>query len=101
MGGFFYILLCSDGSYYVGCTSSSLEKRMAERQAGAFDGYTALRRLVCMVFQQPFERIGEAISPERQIKGWRRAKKEALIRGDDPALPVLASRPKRAKRGSP
>jgi putative endonuclease len=44
MGGFLYILLCRDGSYYVGCTSASLEKRMAEHQAGTFDDYTATSR---------------------------------------------------------
>ena len=101
MGGFLYILLCSDGSYYVGCTSSSLEKHMAELDAGLFDGYTAYRRPVKLVFHQHFESIEEAISAERQTKGWRRAKKEALIRGDYPALPLLASRAMRAKHGAP
>jgi putative endonuclease len=100
MGGFVYILICQDGSYYVGCTSGSLEKRMAEHQAGTFDGYTAHRGPVTLVFQQGFERIEEAVAAERQIKGWRREKKEALIRGDYPALPLLASRAARAKSGS-
>ncbi|HYS49000.1 MAG TPA: GIY-YIG nuclease family protein [Xanthobacteraceae bacterium] len=97
MGGFLYILICRDGSYYVGCTSSSLERRLAEHQAGTHDGYTAHRRPVRLVFQQAFESIEDAIAAERQIKGWRREKKEALIRGDYPALPVLASRAERAE----
>jgi predicted GIY-YIG superfamily endonuclease len=101
MGGFLYILLCSDGSYYVGCTSSSLEKRTAEHDAGLFDGYTTYRRPVKLVFHQHFESIEEAISAERQIKGWRREKKEALIRGDHAALPPLASRAMRVKSGPP
>ena len=101
MGGFVYILLCSDGSYYVGCTSSSLEKRMAEHDAGSFDGYTAYRRPVKLVLQQAFERIEEAVAAEQQVKGWRREKKEALIRGDHSALPSLASRAKRAENGPP
>jgi putative endonuclease len=70
----------------------SLEKRLAEHQAGTFGGYTARRRPVTLVFQQVFERIEDAIAAERQIKGWRREKKEALIRGDYDALPTLASR---------
>jgi putative endonuclease len=53
------------------------------------------------VFQQAFERIEDAITAERQIKGWRRAKKEALIRGDFTALPSLASRARNDEFGSP
>jgi putative endonuclease len=90
--GFLYILLCHDGSYYVGSTSGSLEKRIAEHEAGAFDGYTARRRPVRLVFRQACERIEDAIATERQVKGWRREKKEALIRGQYAALPLLASR---------
>jgi len=97
MGGFLYIVLCRDGSYYVGSTGGNLERRMAEHQAGTFDGYTAYRRPVSLVFQQAFESIEDAIAAERQIKGWRREKKEALIRGDYPVLPLLASRAKRAE----
>jgi putative endonuclease len=101
MGGFIYILLCCDGSYYVGSTSGDLEKRMAEHQAGTFDGYTAHRRPVSLVFQNAFEHIEEAIAAERQVKGWRRVKRAALIRGDFPALPLLASLAKRAESGPP
>ena len=101
MSAILYILCCSDGSYYVGTTRDSLEKRVSEHQTGTYDGYTAHRRPVKLVFQQAFERIEDAVSAERQIKGWRRAKKEALIRGDYPALPLLASRAMRAKHGAP
>ena len=97
MSAILYILRCSDGSYYVGTTRGGLEKRVAEHETGSFDGYTAYRRPVSLVFQQAFERIAEAVAAERQIKGWRRAKKEALIRGDYSALPLLASRAKRAE----
>ncbi len=97
MGAILYILCCSDGSYYIGTTRDSLERRINEHQAGTYDGYTAYRRPVKLVFQQSFERIEDAISAERQIKGWRRENKEALIRGDYPVLPLLASRAKRAE----
>jgi len=97
MGAILDILRCSDGSYYIGPTRDSLEKRVSEHQAGVFHGYTAYRRPVRLVFQQAFEHIEDAIAAEQQIEGWRRAKKEALIRGDYPALPALASRAKRAK----
>jgi putative endonuclease len=90
MGAYLYILLYADGSYYAGITRDSLEKRIAEHQAGTFGGYTSRRRPVKLVFQQYFERVEDAIAAERQVKGWRREKKEALIRGDFAALPALA-----------
>jgi putative endonuclease len=66
--------------------------RIAQHQAAAFDGYTARRLPVILVFQQYFTRIEDAVSAERQIKGWRREKKEALIAGDFTALPALSKR---------
>ena len=90
MGAYLYILRCADGSYYVGTTRASLEVRIAQHDAGTFDGYTARRRPVTLVFQQDFDRITDAIAAERQVKGWRRAKKEALIRGEWEALRALS-----------
>ena len=95
MSAYLYILCCADGAYYVGTTRGSLESRIAEHNRGVFDGYTALRRPVALVFSQHFDRVEDAISAERQIKGWRREKKEALIRGDFAALPRLSQRPSR------
>jgi putative endonuclease len=92
MSAFLYILWCADGSYYVGTTREGLDKRIAEHNAGTIDGYTAKRRPVTLAFEQHFERTEDAVSAERQIKGWRREKKEALIRGDYKALPTLARR---------
>jgi predicted GIY-YIG superfamily endonuclease len=92
VNAFLYILRCADDSYYVGTTRDSLEKRLGEHQAGNFDGYTSIRRPVTLVFHQHFERIEDAVSAERQVKGWRREKKEALIRGDYITLPFLARR---------
>jgi predicted GIY-YIG superfamily endonuclease len=90
MGAFVYILRCSDGSYYTGSTRASLEDRVAQHNAGSFGGYTARRRPVELVFHQEFDRITDAIAAERQVKNWRRAKKEALIRGDFESLRRLA-----------
>jgi putative endonuclease len=100
MTAYFYILRCADGSYYVGTTIGSLEKRVAEHEAGIFGGYTAFRRPVELVFHQYFARLDDAASAGRQVKGWRREKKEALIRGDFAALPTLARRGARALRSS-
>ena len=94
-GAYLYILRCSDRSYYTGSTRADLEQRVARHDAGAFGGYTATRRPVTLVFSQWFDRITDAIAAERQLKGWSRAKKEALIRGDFEQLPALSRRRRR------
>ncbi len=93
-GAYLYILLCADGSYYTGTARLGLEQRVAERNSGAYGGYTAQRRPVKLVFSQWFERITDAIAAERQVKGWPRAKKEALMRGEFQRLPELSRRRK-------
>lgn len=84
-----YILKCSDDSYYTGCTSE-LSQRVAQHQDGTFEGYTSSRRPVTLVFSQELTDINDAIQAERQIKGWSRKKKEALIKGDFNLLHELA-----------
>jgi len=90
MSAHLYILRCSDGSYYVGTTRTSLDNRVAQHNEANFGGYTASRRPVLLVFAQEFDRITDAIAAERQVKGWRRDKKAALIRGDFAALRDLS-----------
>jgi predicted GIY-YIG superfamily endonuclease len=86
-----YILRCADGSYYTGMTEN-LEYRLAQHQAGTFeDGYTASRRPVKLLWSQTFSTHDDAFRRERQIKGWSRAKKEALMRGDWDALVKLSN----------
>jgi putative endonuclease len=93
MAAFVYMLRCSDGSYYVGSTvGADLEKRIAEHQSGAFPGYTYSRRPVTLVWSEEFDRITDAIAAERQLKGWTKAKKEALIRGDWTRVSALSRR---------
>ncbi len=89
---------CRDGSYYVGCTRANLEQRVAEHNAGIGPGYTSARRLVELVYHEAFDRIADAIAAERKIKGWSRAKKEALIRGDFESLPTLSKRGRKDSR---
>lgn len=81
---------CADGSYYVGSTRSTLEQRVAEHNAGKFGGYTSSRRPVELVYHESFTNAVDAVAMERRLKGWSRAKKEALIRGDFAALKRLA-----------
>jgi putative endonuclease len=91
-GAYLYILRCADGSYYTGTARGGLERRIAEHNAGTFGGYTAQRRPVTLVYSEWFERITDAIAAERQVKGWSRAKKEALMRGDFARLSKLSKR---------
>ena len=89
---FVYILKCSDESYYTGITNN-LEKRIAEHNFGEDKySYTYNRRPVELVYSQYFAEAAIAIRREKQIKGWSRAKKEALIRGDFDEIVRLSKR---------
>jgi putative endonuclease len=90
MRGYFYILRCSDGSYYVGSTTN-LEARIATHKAGEGGDYTARRLPIEIVYAEEFASLHDAFLVERQVKGWSRAKKEALIRRDYKSLPALAA----------
>ena len=93
MGVFVYILLCADRSYYVGsATGDDLAPRIAQHNSGLLGGYTSTRRPLQLAWSQHFEQITDAIAAERQQKGWSRAKKEALIRGDWNSVQGLAKR---------
>jgi putative endonuclease len=87
------MLHCSDRSFYVGHTDN-LEQRVLAHQDGSNGGYTSTRLPVVLVWSQPFPTRIEALEMERRIKGWRRAKKLALIRGDWTKISELASNKK-------
>jgi putative endonuclease len=77
-----YILQCSDDTYYTGLTKD-LDGRILEHHIGAYvNSYTFSRRPVKLVWSFLIESYREAFQWEHRIKGWSRAKKEALIRGD-------------------
>lgn len=84
-----YILRCQDGSYYVGHTDD-LEKRLSEHRNGGVTVYTRKRQPVSLVWSDYFQTRDEALAAERQINGWSRAKKEALIKGNWERLQRLA-----------
>ena len=83
-----YILRCADGSYYVGHTDDMV-LRMQQHENGEV-GYTALRKPVELMWQGEFETREGALAFELQIKGWSRAKKEALMAGDWERIQELA-----------
>ena len=80
-----YILNCSDGSFYTGSTWD-VEKRLWEHQTGNGADYTRKRLPVELVFCEFFERIDEAFEREKQIQGWSRRKKLALINSNEADL---------------
>ena len=93
MGIFIYMLRCSDGSYYVGsATGDDLGPRIDQHNAGSHEGYTYSRRPVVLVWSEHFDRITDGIAVERKLKGWSRAKKEALIGSDWTKISQLARR---------
>ncbi len=87
--GYVYILECSDGSYYTGSTID-LEKRINEHKNGLGANHTKKRLPVKLVFFEEFTRIDEAFQREKQIQGWNRNKKEALIHKNYGSLPDLS-----------
>lgn len=94
MGGWAYMLRCSDGSLYVGSTShEDIDVRVAEHNDGKFGGYTSKHRPVVLVWCDWSQDLRDAHAMERRLKGWRREKKLALIRGETDALRWLAKRP--------
>lgn len=90
---FVYILKCNDGSYYVGHTTN-LEERLKSHSIGEEQHYTSCRLPVSLVYVKEFETRDEAFWAERQIKGWSRRKKEALINDNIGQLKKFASRAK-------
>lgn len=89
MKGWMYILLCSDGSYYTGSTNN-IELRLEQHQSGEGANHTKKRLPVELIYLEEFDRIDEAFYREKQIQGWSRNKKEALVKGQSDDLKKLA-----------
>src|SRR5579872_4344480 len=86
---FIYILECADKSYYVGHTNN-VEERIRQHEVNEFISYTSSRLPIKLIFVQEFMTRDEAFLMERKLKGWSRAKKEALMRGDFETISKLA-----------
>jgi putative endonuclease len=89
MKGYMYILECSDGTYYTGSTNN-LELRLIQHQNGEGANYTKKRTPVKLLYYEEYYRIDYAFYREKQVQGWRREKKEALMNGKTELLPKLA-----------
>jgi putative endonuclease len=87
--GWMYMLECSDGTFYTGSTNN-LTLRLHQHQVGEGANYTKKRLPVKLVYSEEFERIDDAFYREKQVQGWNRKKKEALMRGDTELLKELS-----------
>ena len=87
-----YIVECSDGRYYTG-VSNNVERRLKEHNEGIDSkAYTFNRRPIRLKYTVSFTNIINAIQFEKQVKGWSRSKKEALINGAYEELIELAKK---------
>ena len=87
---FVYILRCADSSYYVG-HAEDLEARIHLHNSERAAAWTSVRRPVTLVYTEPFGNRLDAIRRERQLKGWSRAKKDALVEGNLTGLKLLSA----------
>ncbi|MBC7412798.1 MAG: GIY-YIG nuclease family protein [Bacteroidia bacterium] len=78
MVGYMYILECADGSYYTGSTIN-LELRLLQHENGEGANHTKKRLPVSLVYYETQQRIDQAFYREKQVQGWTRLKKQALI----------------------
>ena len=93
-GAWIYILECGDGSFYTGLTKQEdPEARAWEHNHRIYkDAYTSSRLPVKLAYAEYFEMVSDAITAERRIKGWSRAKKIAMMSGNWREVQVLAKR---------
>ncbi len=83
-----YILECSNGKYYTGCTNN-LDRRLKEHYSGNGDHYTQTNQPVQLLYTEEYPTRKQAFKREKQLKGCTRRKKEALISGDLERLKTL------------
>ena len=89
--GYMYILECFDETYYTGSTKD-LELRVQQHQEGIGANYTSKRLPVTLLYYEEYDRIDHAFYREKQVQGWSRKKKEALMAGNVNLLPTLAKK---------
>ncbi|TDW29777.1 GIY-YIG nuclease family protein [Cryobacterium psychrophilum] len=97
---YMYILECADGSFYVGSTWD-IDRRLWQHNAGEGAVYTKRRRPVKLVYLEECSQIADAYAREKQVQGWSRAKRIALIERRRDDLPRLSVRHSKTKPSAP
>jgi putative endonuclease len=98
MKAYMYILRCANGEYYTGSTKN-LERRLAQHADLKGSNFTHKHIPFELVYKEEFTSIKKAHQREKQIQGWSRAKKEALISGDIEKLKSLSAGKKNKNSG--
>jgi putative endonuclease len=89
--GYMYILKCNDDTYYTGSTKY-IERRIEEHQQGNGSIHTKKRLPISLLYYEEYDRIDHAFYREKQVQGWSRKKKEALMDGEVQLLSDLAKK---------
>ncbi len=76
---FIYLAKCEDGSIYTGITTDP-KRRLKEHQSGRGGNYTRAKKVIEILYTEEFPTRSLALKREVEIKGWRKAKKLALIK---------------------
>ena len=84
-----YILECADGSFYTGSTKH-LPLRLWQHQNGFGANHTKKRLPVKLIYAEEFDHVADAFYREKQVQGWSRSKKIALMNSDWSSLHILA-----------
>jgi len=91
---YMYILECSDRSLYVGSTRN-LDRRLWEHSEGLGSAYTRSRLPVRLLYFERYDRVEAAFAREKQVQGWSRAKRLALVKETPEKLRPLSRKPPR------
>lgn len=86
-----YILLCNDGTYYIGSTRN-VDARVMRHNEGRASNYTAIRRPLTLAYTEAYPDQSAAMRREQQLKGWSHQKRQALVDGDLERLKQLSKR---------
>jgi putative endonuclease len=84
-----YILGSFSGTLYTGVTGN-LYRRIRQHKEHAIEGFTADYDITRLLYFEPYREVLDAIAREKQLKGWTRAKKVALIEKNNPKWEDLA-----------
>ena len=78
-----YIMTNRSGTLYTGMTNN-IERRVYEHKHKLIPGFTSKYNITRLIYWEVFRDVRQAIDYEKQIKGWRRSKKVALIEEQNP-----------------
>jgi predicted GIY-YIG superfamily endonuclease len=95
-----YIMSSRSGVLYIGSTSD-LERRFFLHKRGLVEGFTKQYRVTRLVYVERFGSAAEMVARERQLKGWTRRKKLALIQAQNPEMADYARRTARGPSTRP